>query len=120
LDTGLLGSQPRLTSDLKCVIAVHLHGLTCDVPSLRRAQPGLVIIEDAAQAWAAQYPDGTPVGSAGQTCTFSFGAAKSPSAGELGCLVTRSQDLFRMAVMQTQHPARQLLTGIARPRDDQV
>ncbi len=119
LDTGQLGRCPRLTAGLAAVAAVHLHGLTCDVPSLRRAQPELPIIEDASQAWAARYPDGTAVGSAASACAFSFSAASSPSAGELGCLVTRASHLHRSAVGLTQHPARQLLAGLASPRDDQ-
>jgi len=120
LDTARLAGDTALTEGLTAAIAVHLHGLTCDVPALRRARPDLPVIEDAAQAWAACYPDGTAVGSAGQACVFSFDAARSPSAGELGCLVTRSPELYRTAVMLTQHPTRQLLAGIASPRHDQA
>jgi hypothetical protein len=120
LDTARLASEAALTDGLAAAIVIHLHGLTCDVPALRRAHPGLLIIEDAAQAWAARYPDGTAVGSAGQACVFSFGAARSPSAGELGCLVTRSPEIYRTAVMLTQHPTRQLLAGINCPRHDQA
>jgi len=120
LDLARLGCEALLTEGLAAVIVVHLHGITCDVPALRRSHPDLLIIEDAAQAWAARYPDGTPVGSAGHACVFSFGAARSPSTGELGCLVTRSPDVYRTAVMLTQHPTRQLLAGIACPRHDQA
>jgi hypothetical protein len=118
LDTGWLAHVPALTEGLAAVVAVHLHGLTCDVPVLRNACPGLPIVEDAAQAWAACYPDGEPVGSAADACAFSFGAAKAPSAGELGCLVTRTPRLHQAAVALTQHPTRQLLAGIAAPRYD--
>jgi hypothetical protein len=124
-DTGLLDADQVarpgvVTHDLAAVVAVHLHGLSCDVPALRRACPGLPLVEDAAQAWASQYPNGNPVGSAANACAFSFGAAKSPNAGELGCLVTHTQALHRAAVARTQHPARQLLAGITCPRRDQV
>jgi hypothetical protein len=124
-DTGLLDANEiahnsAVTRGLAAVVAVHLHGLSCDVPALRRALPGLPLIEDAAQAWAAHYPDSSPVGSASDACAFSFGAAKSPNAGELGCLVTRTNTLHQAAVARTQHPTRQLLTGIACPRRDQV
>jgi hypothetical protein len=51
---------------------------------------------------------------------FSFGATKSPTAGELGCLVTRTPELHRMAVALTQHPTRQLLTRITCPRRDRA
>jgi DNA-binding XRE family transcriptional regulator len=118
LDTGYLAHCPQMTQGLAAVVAVHLHGLTCDIPALRRARPGLLIVEDAAQAWRARYPDGRPVGSAARACVFSFGAAKSPCAGELGCLVTRALPLHRQAVALTQHPTRQLLTGITSPTQD--
>jgi DegT/DnrJ/EryC1/StrS aminotransferase family len=113
-------ARRELALDLDAVVMVHLHGLTGDGPALRRAYPGLPIIEDAAQAWAACYPDGSPVGSAADACAFSFGAAKSPSAGELGCLVTRTRELYRNATALTQHPTRQWLAGVACPRTDQV
>ena len=123
-ETGLLDvaevARRELARDLSAIVAVHLHGLTCDVPALRRARPGLPIIEDAAQAWAACYPDGSPAGSAADACAFSFGAAKSPSAGELGCLVTSTSGLYRNAAALTQHPTRQLLAGVTCPRADQV
>jgi hypothetical protein len=124
--TGLLDpsafSPPRGTSPdrLAAVVAVHLHGLTCDVPAIRRACPGIPVVEDAARAWAARYPDGAPVGSAADACAFSFGAGKSPDAGELGVLVTRSTALRRAAMRRTQHPTRQLLAGVPEPALDQV
>ena len=81
LDAGRVARQSEVTGGLAAAVAVHLHGLSCDVPALRRACPGLPLVEDAAQAWAAHYPDGRPVGSAADACAFSFGAAKSPNAG---------------------------------------
>ncbi len=120
VDTALLCRDRRLTAGLAAVLAVHLHGLTCDVPALRAARPGLTVIEDAASAWAARYPDGAPVGSAADMCVFSFKAGRSLSAGELGCLVTRTPSLFTAAVALTQHPVRQLLDGVSRPHTDQV
>jgi DegT/DnrJ/EryC1/StrS aminotransferase family len=118
LDIARLACAPAITRRLAAVVAVHMHGLTCDVPRLRRVSPGLPIVEDAAQAWAACYPGGEPVGSAADACAFSFGAAKSPSAGELGCLVSRTPRLHQIAVALTQHPTRQLLAGITTPRYD--
>jgi dTDP-4-amino-4,6-dideoxygalactose transaminase len=105
---------------LSAVIAVHLHGLTCDIPAIHDALPGVPLVEDTARAWAAHYPDGTPVGSSADVCAFSFGSAKVPSAGELGCLVTRNSALYRLAVRHTQHPTRQILTSVPEPGHDQV
>jgi hypothetical protein len=130
--TELSGTDPSVTDPAVCdavcpstarlaaVIAVHLHGLTCDVPGIRHAIPGVPIVEDAARAWAARYPDGNPVGSGADACAFSFGSAKMPGAGELGCLVTRDLAVYRAAVRHTQHPTRQLLEGIREPCLDQV
>jgi hypothetical protein len=120
--TGLLdpSSAELSAARLSAVIAVHLHGLTCDVPAIRRALTAVPIVEDAARAWAARYPDGSPVGSAADACTFSFGSAKLPGAGELGCLVAGDPVVYRGAVRATQHPTRQLLAGIAEPGQDQV
>ena len=122
--TGLLDVAETvrrdMTRDLAAVVLVHLHGLACDGPALRRACPEVPIVEDAAQAWAAYYPGGGPVGSVADACAFSFGAAKSPSSGELGCLVTPSVALYQDAVARTQHPTRQLLAGVSVPRDDHV
>ncbi len=120
--TGLLDPAaltPELASGLAAVIAVHRHGITCDVPELRRIWPDVPVIEDAAGAWAARYPGGEPVGSAADACAFCFDAAKTPSAGELGCLVTRDRALYTRAVELTQHPVRQLMAGVMMPADDQ-
>jgi hypothetical protein len=118
--TGLL-DPARLEQEagLAAVIAVHRHGIACDVPGLRQAWPEVPVIEDAAGAFAARYPAGRPVGSAADACAFSFNAAKTPSAGELGCLVTRNPGLHTSAVELTQHPVRQLVAGVTSPKDDQ-
>jgi hypothetical protein len=121
LDPSVLPPGRRAArSSLTVIVAVHLHGLTCDVPAIRRSWPGIPVVEDAARAWAARYPDGAPVGSAADACAFSFGAGKSPDAGELGSLVTRDPALHRAAIRTTQHPTRQLLAGIPEPALDQI
>jgi DegT/DnrJ/EryC1/StrS aminotransferase family len=117
--TGLLDVHAA-DPGLAAVIAVHLHGLSCDIPALSRVLPGVPIVEDAARAWGARYPDGAPVGSAADACAFSFGEAKSPAAGELGCLVTNDLARHREAVRRTQHPTRQLLAGVEDPSGDQL
>jgi hypothetical protein len=119
LDPALLASDPGLAGGLAAVVAVHQHGIACDVPELRRVWPGIPVIEDAAWAWGACYPDGAAVGSAADACAFSFDAAKTPSAGELGCLVTRTHAWHARAVELTQHPVRQMVAGVPSPKDDQ-
>ncbi len=119
LDPALLAPDPGLAGGLAAVVAVHQHGIACDVPELRRIWPGIPVIEDAAWAWGARYPDGAAVGSAADACAFSFDAAKTPSAGELGCLVTRTHAWYASAVELTQHPVRQMVAGVLSPKDDQ-
>ena len=76
-----------LTKRTKAVIAVHFGGLAVDVVSLRAAlPPNIVIIEDAAHALGATYPDGRPVGSSGNAVCFSFYANKNLSTAEGGAI----------------------------------
>jgi hypothetical protein len=118
--SGLLDSAAaaRQAAGLAAVVVVHLHGLTCDLRPLLADLPEVPLVEDAARAWGARCPDGTAVGSAGTAAAFSFGSGKRPAGGELGCLVTATGELHREAVALTQHPTRQLLEGISRPRHD--
>jgi perosamine synthetase len=77
----------KLTPRTKAVVAVHFGGLAIDVKALRAALPDQVtIIEDAAHAIGARYPDGSPVGSSGNLTCFSFYANKNISTGEGGAI----------------------------------
>ncbi len=79
--------RTKLTSRTKAVMVVHFGGLAVDVHALRKVLPSHVaIIEDAAHALGARYPDGTPVGSSGNLCCFSFYANKNLSTGEGGAI----------------------------------
>ncbi len=80
----------KITPRTKAVVVVHYGGLAADVDALRKALPAKVaIIEDAAHALGARYPDGTPVGSSGNLCCFSFYANKNLSTGEGGAISLR-------------------------------
>jgi perosamine synthetase len=70
------------------IMPVHLYGLPADMRPLLSlaAAHGLAIIEDAAQAHAADV-DGRRVGSFGIGC-FSFYATKNVTSGEGGCITT--------------------------------
>jgi dTDP-4-amino-4,6-dideoxygalactose transaminase len=76
-----------LTPKTKAVIVVHYGGLGIDVAAVRAALPsGVALIEDAAHAFGARYPNGKPVGSSGNIVCFSFYANKNLSTGEGGAL----------------------------------
>jgi perosamine synthetase len=76
-----------LTRKTKAVIAVHFGGLAVDITTLRSTLPKRVaIIEDAAHALGARYPNGRPVGSSGNAVCFSFYANKNLSTAEGGAV----------------------------------
>jgi dTDP-4-amino-4,6-dideoxygalactose transaminase len=79
---------------VKGVLPVHLYGQCANWDSLEaiaRAHPGLVLIEDAAQAFGAAW-NGRPAGSLGFAAAFSFYPTKNLAAmGDAG-LVTTSSD----------------------------
>ncbi len=70
------------------IMPVHLYGLPADMHALMSlaSAHGLAIVEDAAQAHAADV-DGRRVGSFGVGC-FSFYATKNVTSGEGGCITT--------------------------------
>lgn len=79
--------RARLTPRTKAVVVVHLGGLAVDVDAIRRAIPShIAIIEDAAHACGARFPDGTPVGASGNLTCFSFYANKNLSTGDGGAI----------------------------------
>lgn len=76
-----------LSERTKAVMVVHFGGYAVDVAELRSQLPDSIhIIEDAAHALGAYYPNGSPVGSAGNLTCFSFYANKNLSTGEGGAI----------------------------------
>lgn len=76
-----------VTPKTRAVAVVHYGGLAVDVRAVRAALPGNVsIIEDAAHALGALYPDGTKVGSSGNPVCFSFYANKNLAMGDGGAI----------------------------------
>jgi perosamine synthetase len=77
----------RVTPKTKAVVVVHFGGYAIDVAALRKAMPARVaIVEDAAHAFGARYPDGRMVGSSGNFVCFSFYANKNLSTAEGGAV----------------------------------
>jgi len=76
-----------LSPRTKAVMVVHFGGLAVDVVALQAAlPPGVILVEDAAHALGAHYPDGKPVGSSGNPVCFSFYANKNLSTAEGGAI----------------------------------
>ncbi len=80
----------------RAILPVHLFGQCADWDAfirLQQATPGLLLIEDAAQAFGATW-DNLPAGSLGDSAAFSFYPTKNLSAfGDAGLLTTRSSQL---------------------------
>ena len=87
--------ERHITKKTKAIIPVHLYGLSCDMaPILKIAKRhSLSVIEDAAQAFGAEY-HGRKVGSFGTAGCFSFYPTKNLGcAGDGGMVTTSSKRL---------------------------
>ena len=73
-------------TNTKVIIPVHYAGVACDMEKIKEIGDVLnaIIIEDAAHALGAKYPDGSMVGSCKYSGVtgFSFHPVKSIAAGE--------------------------------------
>ncbi len=95
MDPGLI--EAAITPRTKAILPVHLHGLMADMDLIMAIarRHGLTVIEDAAQAHAAEYR-GRRAGSIGDLGCFSFYPGKNLGAyGEAGAVVTDQSDLAR-------------------------
>jgi dTDP-4-amino-4,6-dideoxygalactose transaminase len=93
---------------VRAILPVHLYGQVVDWPSFSRIahERGLTIIEDAAQAWGAEW-DGVKAGGLGDIAAFSFYPTKNLSAaGDAGMVTTNSAELAERAKMLRQHGMR--------------
>ncbi len=82
-----------LSSKTKAIVPVHLYGQAVDMDAIRKAAPGIPILEDAAHAHGADY-HGKRCGSLGEVAAFSFYPTKVMGAlGDGGALTTSSDEL---------------------------
>ena len=94
----------KLTPQTRAVMVVHMGGLAVDVTALRKVLPERVaIVEDAAHALGARYPDGRPVGSSGNLTCFSFYANKNLSTGDGGAVALMDEKLAQRIGSLRQH-----------------
>lgn len=87
-----------LTPRTKAIIAVHIAGRPADMDGVMEVarKHNLYVIEDAAQAHAAEWR-GTKVGALGDLGTFSFQASKHLNAGEGGVVISNNAELIERA-----------------------
>ncbi len=106
VETVLEGPQGK---SVKAILPVHLYGQVADWATFSRFghERGLKIVEDAAQAWGAEW-GGVKAGGLGDIAAFSFYPTKNLSAaGDAGMVTTNSPELAERVKMLRQHGMRQ-------------
>lgn len=102
-----LSGALRRNPDVRAVVPVHFAGLPCDMPAIKAAadEAGAMVIEDAAHALGAQYPDGRRVGCCAHSLmtVFSFHPVKAIAAGEGGMITTNDEPTYRMLLRLRSH-----------------
>jgi dTDP-4-amino-4,6-dideoxygalactose transaminase len=90
--------ESRITERTRAIIPVHIYGMPCDmdlINSIARKH-NLAVVEDACQAWLAEYK-GRKCGTLGDLGCFSFQNSKHLPAGEGGAVTGVSQELLDRA-----------------------
>ncbi len=83
--------ESRITPRTRAIMPVHIFGLPCDMDSINAiaAKHKLAVIEDACQAWLAEYR-GRKCGTIGDLGCFSFQESKHLPSGEGGAITSMS------------------------------
>lgn len=105
--------EARITPRTKAILAVHMLGSPARLDELKTVadRHGLLLIEDAAQAFGASY-HGKPVGSIGNAGTFSFNIFKTITAGDGGMVVTGDEAIYERCFAMHDQGHRPLRKGI--------
>ena len=87
--------KSRITERTRALMPVHIFGMPCDMdPILDLAHKHkLAVVEDACQAWLAEYK-GKKCGTIGDLGCFSFQESKHIPSGEGGAITSMSEELI--------------------------
>ena len=90
--------ESRIGPRTKAILAVHMLGNPARLDELSAVaqRKGVVVVEDAAQAFGGSYA-GRALGTLGVAGAYSFNAYKTITCGDGGMLVTSDEDLYRQA-----------------------
>ncbi len=86
--------ESRITERTRAILPVHIYGMPCDMDPINAIakKHGFAVIEDACQAWLAEYK-GRKCGTLGDLGCFSFQNSKHLPSGEGGAVTGNSDDL---------------------------
>lgn len=87
--------EERITDRTVAIVPVHIYGLPVDMDSVNKVAKShnLMVVEDACQAWLAEYR-GKRTGTLGDLGCFSFQNSKHLAAGEGGAITGNNDDLM--------------------------
>ena len=87
--------EEKITENTRAILPVHIFGLPCDMDQINAIakKRNLEVIEDACQAWLAEY-GGKKCGTLGDLGCFSFQESKHLPAGEGGAVVGNDEALM--------------------------
>jgi 8-amino-3,8-dideoxy-alpha-D-manno-octulosonate transaminase len=91
--------EERITSKTKAIMAIHIHGVPCEMDALMNIarKHNLYIIEDAAQSFGTTYSN-MSVGSIGDAAAFSLQANKVITCGEGGIFTCKHPETYKRAM----------------------
>lgn len=86
--------ESRITDRTRAIMPVHIYGMPCDMDPINAIarKHGLAVVEDACQAWLAEYK-GRKCGVLGDLGCFSFQESKHLPSGEGGAVTGDRDDL---------------------------
>jgi len=87
--------ESRITDRTSAILPVHIYGLPVDMDSVNTVakKHNLKVVEDACQAWLAEYK-GKKVGTLGDAGCFSFQNSKNLPAGEGGAIISNNESFM--------------------------
>lgn len=87
--------EERITGNTAAILPVHIYGLPVDMDKVNEIARlhNLKVVEDACQAWLAEYR-GKKVGTLGDLGCFSFQNSKHLPAGEGGAILGNNDDIM--------------------------
>jgi perosamine synthetase len=110
--------EQKITERTKAIIAVHVHGLPCDMDEISEIanRHGIKVLEDAAHAHGSEYR-GRKAGNLGDMGMFSLNGTKNLPGGEGGFVTTNDPDFFEKARLTCMFGEKKVPKGNIRPYD---